>query len=233
MADDRAPLFTVDLGTHPAEPADARPAASRAAVPVLHDAHRPPRWFARGLAMAVVAVFAGLLAWGALSSLTGLLLNLVLAFFLALVLEPGVIWLVRHGWRRAAATGVAMATAIALVLGIVALFGKLFVEQLVQLFDTLPQAYEDVRDWASEALGVTLPASQDVVQNALARYGNDVASGAWLVGTTLLGWVFSLATILLVTYYLSSAGPRFRRAVCSWLPPERQSEMLRLWGSSR
>ncbi len=47
--------------------------------------------------------------------------------------------------------------------------------------------------------------------------------------TTIVGGVFASLTILLVTYYLLAAGPRFRAAVCRWLTPNRQEEVLRLW----
>src|SRR5690606_23441646 len=65
--------------------------------PVQHDSRRPPRWVPRALAMAVVAVFVGIFAWYALGQLKALGVNILIAFFVALALEPIVVWLVRHG----------------------------------------------------------------------------------------------------------------------------------------
>ncbi|WP_245859213.1 AI-2E family transporter [Luteimicrobium subarcticum] len=218
--------------------ADARPALFSVPLDGVDGAGRrtggrsprtPPPWLWRALLMTALAVFVAAFAWFALRNLEGLLVDLLLAFFLTLVLEPTVVWLVRHGWRRTVAAGTALGGFIVAVCVVAVLFGRLFVEQLVGLFEALPHLYEDLTQWASDELGVQLPASEDVVHSTLSRYGNDVASGVWLVGTGLVGVIFSLATILLIVYYLSSAGPRFRRTVCSWLPQQRQSEMLRLW----
>ena len=46
--------------------------------------------------MVVAAVFVGVWAWGAVAALQGLLVNLLIAAFIALALEPIVVWLVRH-----------------------------------------------------------------------------------------------------------------------------------------
>src|SRR5690606_9472953 len=94
--------------------------------PVQHDSRRPPRWVPRALAMAVVAVFVGLFAWDAMRALQGLGVNILIAFFLALALEPVVVWLVRHGWRRGAAAAVALLGSIVVALVVLALFGHLF-----------------------------------------------------------------------------------------------------------
>jgi len=197
--------------------------------PVQHDSRRPPRWVPRALAMAVVAVFVGLFAWDAMHALQGLGVNILIAFFLALALEPVVVWLVRHGWRRGAAAAVALLGSIVVALVVLALFGNLFVQQLVQLVQTLPDLYASVQVSVAERFDVVIPDSDDLLRQAFDQFGEDVASGALLVGTTILGGIFASLTILLVTYYLLAAGPAFRAAVCRWLTPNRQEEVLRLW----
>ncbi|WP_253691317.1 AI-2E family transporter [Cellulosimicrobium protaetiae] len=197
--------------------------------PVQHDSRRPPRWVPRALAMSVVAVFVGVFAWYALGRLEGLGVNVLIAFFIALALEPIVVWLVRHGWRRGVAAGVSLIGSIVVVLVVLALFGNLFVQQLIQLVQSLPALYEQVRDWVQQQFDVALPESDDLLRQAFEEFGQDVASGAILVGTTVVGVIFAALTVLLVTYYLLAAGPRFRAAVCRWLTPNRQEEVLRLW----
>ncbi|MCA5893020.1 AI-2E family transporter [Isoptericola sp. NEAU-Y5] len=208
-------------------PADVPdPGVARSPLP---DARRPPPWVPRALLMATVAVFVALAVGYALGQLRGLIVNLVLALFLGLALEPVVRWLVQHRWRRPAAAFVALVGSLLLVVVVMLLFGNLFVQQLVQLISALPALYLDVQGWLQSRFDVTLPASDDLLRQAVDQFGADVASGTILVGTTILGGVFAALTILLVTYYLLAAGPRFRAVVCSWFTPDRQTEVLRLW----
>lgn len=205
---------------------DAPDAGTR---PVQHDSRRPPRWVPRALAMAVVAVFVGIFAWYALGQLKALGVNILIAFFVALALEPIVVWLVRHGWRRGAAAAVALIGSILAILVVLALFGNLFVQQLIQLVESIPDLYTSVQDLVAERFDVVIPDSDDLIRQVLADFGDDVASGALVVTTTIVGGIFASLTIMLVTYYLLAAGPKFRAAVCRWLTPNRQEEVLRLW----
>ncbi|MFI6426828.1 AI-2E family transporter [Promicromonospora sp. NPDC050880] len=190
---------------------------------------RPPRWLPRALLMAVLAVYLAAFGWYALGALRGLAINVLIAFFLALALEPPVLWCVRHGWRRGAAAATALGGSLVAVAVVLALFGNLFVQQLLQLLDVVPEVYTAVQDLAAERFGLALPDSGDLVRDVLTTFGDDVASGALLFGTTVIGALFAMLTVLLVTYYLLAAGPRFRAAVCRWLTPARQQEVLTLW----
>ncbi|CAM3670658.1 AI-2E family transporter [Isoptericola cucumis] len=197
--------------------------------PVLHDSRRPPRWVPRALLMATVAVFAALAVGYALGQLRGLIVNLVIAFFVGLALEPIVLWLVRHGWRRGLAAFVSLIGSLVVVLVVMALFGNLFVQQLIQLVESLPELYAQLRDYAQGTWGATLPESDALLRQAVDQFGTDVATGTLLIGTTIVGVVFAALTILLVTYYLLAAGPQFRASVCRWLTPNRQTDVLRMW----
>ncbi|ACQ78486.1 protein of unknown function UPF0118 [Beutenbergia cavernae DSM 12333] len=179
--------------------------------------------------MGVVAVFVGILSWYALGSLQGLGVNLVIAFFVALALEPAVVWLVRHGWRRGAAAGVALLGSIIVIAVVLALFGNLFVQQLIQLVSNLPDVYATIQEWVEGQFGVVVPDSDDLIRQALEQWGDDVASGALAVGAGIVGGLFAASVILLVAYYLLAAGPKFRASICRWLTPNRQEEVLRMW----
>jgi predicted PurR-regulated permease PerM len=197
--------------------------------PVQHDSRNPPRWLPRALAMAVVAVFVATFLSYAFGQLGGLAVNVLLSFFVALALEPIVVWLVRHGWRRGAAAGVSLGGAIVVVLGVLALFGNLFVQQLIQLVSSLPELYTSIQTGIEARWDVTVPDSDDLVAQALDQWGQDVATGALSVGASIVGVLFAITTILLITYYLMAAGPKFRAAICAWLRPDRQQEVLTLW----
>ena len=197
--------------------------------PVQHDSKNPPRWLPRALAMVVVAAFVATFLSYAFGQLGGLAVNVLISFFVALALEPVVVWLVRHGWRRGGAAGVSLGGAIVVVLVVFAMFGNLFVQQLIQLVSTLPDLYTSIQEGIEARWDVTVPDSDDLVAQALDQWGQDVATGAISVGASIVGVLFAITTILLITYYLMAAGPKFRAAICAWLRPDRQQEVLTLW----
>jgi predicted PurR-regulated permease PerM len=193
------------------------------------DSPRPPRWLPRALLMGIAAVFFAIFAWTALGALEGLFVNVLIAFFIALALEPSTVWLVRHGWRRGLAAAVTLLGSLVVVVVLMTLFGNLFVQQLVELAQSVPRLYAGLQGFLVDRFDVVVPDTQNLLRQALDEFGDDVASGALLVGTTVVGGLLATLTILLVAYYLLAAGPRFRAAVCGWLTPARQTEMLHLW----
>ena len=217
--------------TEQTTPENDRPSQMPAPLPVHSDgdANRPPRWLWRALVMAAAVVFVSIFAWGALGSLNGLFVNLLIALFIALTLEPVVLWLVRHGWKRGAAAGTTLIGSVVVAAGVMVLFGNLFVQQLVQLIEAAPATYESVTAWLERQFDIVVPESKELIDQALTSWGGDVASGALLVGSTIAGSIIAFLTVMLVTYYLLAAGPRFRASICRYLTPARQSEVLRLW----
>jgi predicted PurR-regulated permease PerM len=208
---------------------DTVPPDGAGSRPDGNDSPRPPRWLPRALAMAVVAVFVAIFAWNAMGALQGLFVNVLIAFFIALGLEPGTVWLVRRGWRRGPAAAATLLGSLVVVIVLMALFGNLFVQELVALARSVPQLYAGLQDFVAEQFDIVVPDSENLLRQALGEFGDDVASGALLVGTTLVGGFLAAVTILLVAYYLLAAGPRFRAAVCAWLTQARQQEVLHLW----
>ncbi|MBD9700213.1 AI-2E family transporter [Flavimobilis sp. GY10621] len=179
--------------------------------------------------MCVVAVIVGVLAWRAMGMLTALFTNLVIALFISLMLEPMIAWLVRHRWKRGAATGVVMGGAFLAIVAMIAMFGTMFVTQVIELGKSVPQTYENIRTWASESFGAELPEKEKLLGQAIDGWGDDIASSALGIGSSLLGFIFAVMTIGLVVYYLCAAGPKFRAAICSWLAPRNQVTVLHLW----
>lgn len=189
----------------------------------------PPRWFGRALFLTAITVFISIFIWRALGSLTGLLVNLTIALFFALAMEPMIVWLVKHGWKRTRATGVVMAGLLLAAAGILALFGRLFIDQAVQLVKSLPNLYDSVTSWIENQISVDIPPLESLQKQLLDDWSGELATQAWAVGTSVISTLFSLAMILLVSYYLAAAGPRFRASICAWLRPKNQNEVLRLW----
>ena len=203
--------------------------AAPAAPPASYYSRRPPRWLCRALLSGVVTVFAAIFVWRALGSLTSLIVNLIIALFLALAMEPMILWLVKHGWKRGAATATVLFSLLAAAAAVIALFGRMFLEQAGDLIQSLPSTYDSVTLWAEKQFDVVIPEMEDLQAQLLQDYGNEVASRALAIGTSVIGGLFAFATILLVSYYLAAAGPKFRASICGWLRPKNQTEVLRLW----
>ncbi|MCC2308101.1 AI-2E family transporter [Cellulomonas chengniuliangii] len=193
------------------------------------DARRPPAWLPRALLMTLVAVFAGVLVWRALTQLGTVITIIVVAWFLSLAMEPVVRWLARRGMRRGVATGLVMFGGLVGTAAILAVFGQLFVVQLIDLFEDVPALYADLADFLDRTFGYALPPSDRLLSQLVDSWGSNVAQGVIGVGGTIIGALFILAAVLLVAFYMVAQGPAFRSAICRLLAPDRQREVLRIW----
>jgi predicted PurR-regulated permease PerM len=202
---------------------DERTAADR-------DDDRMPRWIPRLLLLIVLTYFAALLALTAFRALRNVILWLIAALFLSFALEPAVNWLVARGWRRGVATALVIFGLAVLTLVAVGAMVPLVIDQVQELITKIPGWLDRISVYTERWFGETLT-SQEIL-DAIARAGQDVgevASNVASVGAFILGVVFQVLTIGLFTFYLVADAPRFRRAVCSVLPPQRQHEVLAAW----
>lgn len=214
------------VGT-PAEPEEPeRPVR----VHLERDEERMPRWVGRFLALAVLTYFASLLALAAFRALRELFLWLLAALFLSFALEPAANWLVARGWRRGAATAVVLFGLV--LLGLVALGAMvpLVVDQVQELIRRLPGWLDRISVYTKRWFDVELTGERIIeqIKSAQADVGK-LAENVAQVGQFVLGLIFQILTIGLFTFYLVADAPRFRRAVCSVLPPRRQREILAAW----
>jgi predicted PurR-regulated permease PerM len=196
------------------------------------DPRKPPLWLPRALVMGAVAVFLGVFAWKALAQLGNVIFIIVISWFLALAMEPLIRWLVARGLRRTQATGVVMTVSLVVILAVIALFGGLFVTQLIELVQSLPEYYAQFADWVTTSFGVDMPEADELLIN-LSAHWQELAPGLIGLGSSIVGGLFTASSVLLVMYYMASAGPRLRAAICRLLAPARQREVLRLWEVSQ
>ncbi|MFE6178537.1 AI-2E family transporter [Streptomyces sp. NPDC056464] len=194
---------------------------------------RMPRWLPRAmvLALALVGVFQ-LGSW-AFHQLTGLLINILIAFFLALAIEPAVSWMASRGMRRGLATAVVFLTVIVVSAGFVTLLGSMLAGQIIKIVEDLPNYLDSVINWINAHFNTELR-RVDVQEGLLKsdwlrNYVQNSATGVLAVSAQVLGGLFQLLTITLFSFYFAADGPRLRRALCSVLPPARQAEVLRAW----
>jgi len=206
-----------------------RPPAEGAAGPGA----RMPRWLPRAMVLALALVGGFQLGSWAFHQLTGLLINIVIAFFLALSIEPAVSWMAARGMRRGLATAVVFLVVMVVSAGFVTLLGSMLAGQIVKIVEDFPNYLDSVINWVNTHFHTKLRRVD--VQEGLLRsdwlrnYVQNSATGVLDVSAQVLGGLFQLLTVTLFSFYFAADGPRLRRAICSVLPPARQAEVLRAW----
>ncbi|MEU8849105.1 AI-2E family transporter [Streptomyces sp. NPDC048564] len=194
---------------------------------------RMPRWLPRAMVLALALVGAFQLGSWAFHQLTGLLINVLIAFFLALAIEPAVSWMAARGMRRGLATGIVFLAVIIASAGFVTLLGSMLAGQIIKIVEDFPNYLDSVINWINAHFNTELRRVD--VQEGLLRsdwlrnYVQNSATGVLAVSAQVLGGLFQLLTITLFSFYFAADGPRLRRALCSILPPAKQAEVLRAW----
>ncbi|POX39169.1 AI-2E family transporter [Streptomyces sp. Ru73] len=192
-----------------------------------------PRWLPRAMVLALALLACFQLASWAFHQLISLLLNILIAFFLALAVEPAVDWMAARGMRRGVATGLVFLAILIAGVGFMTLLGSMLAGQITTMVGEFPQYLDSVISWTNKTFHTHL--SRLEVQNNLLksdwlqRYVQDSANNVLAVSATVLGSLFNLLTVALFSFYFAADGPRLRRALCSVLPPTRQTEVLRAW----
>ena len=189
-----------------------------------------PAWIPRLLLAVIIAVFAAYAAFSLIRRLQHLLLWLVAALFLSFALEPAVNWLVRRGWRRGMAAAVVLLGLGLLGLVSLALMVPLVIDQVQELVHRLPEWLDQASVYTKRWFDVELTSGK-ILRNIASAQANiqQIAANLASVGAFVLGLLFQVLTIGLFTFYLVADGPRFRRGVCSLLPPRYQREILTAW----
>ncbi|MFF3350278.1 AI-2E family transporter [Streptomyces sp. NPDC002779] len=206
----------------------AKPPADAAQPPA-----RMPRWLPRAMVLALALVGAFQLGSWAFHQLTGLLINIVIAFFLALAIEPAVSWMAARGMRRGLATALMFLAVIGVSAGFVTLLGSMLAGQIITMVEEFPAYLDSVINWINAHFQTDLKRVD--IQEGLLRsdwlrnYVQNSATGVLDVSAQVIGGLFQLLTITLFSFYFAADGPRLRRALCSVLPPAKQAEVLRAW----
>jgi predicted PurR-regulated permease PerM len=194
---------------------------------------RMPRWLPRALVLALALVACFQLGSWAFHQLIGLLINVLIAFFLALAVEPAVGHMAGRGMRRGLATFLVFFAVLVVSIGFVVMLGSILAGQIVDMVEEFPQYLDSLINWINVSFHTEV--SRVDVQDSLLhsdwlqQYVQNSATGVLDVSTTVLGGLFRLLTIFLFSFYFAADGPRLRRALCSVLPPAKQAEVLRAW----
>lgn len=174
---------------------------------------------------ATFGVLSGVFVWGVFGR-AGVVVGLLLvSFLIAAACEPLVDRLERRGVRRGVAAA-SLLTGIVIVLsaGVVAA-GAAAWSQFADLRASLPQVVGDIERFVNDKFGVSIDFDWVVVEMGNAN----LTSLAGDLTPKVLGVVAGVLACLLITFYLIVDGRRIRRAICSLLPQQRQTEVLRVW----
>ncbi|WP_245649695.1 AI-2E family transporter [Nocardia shimofusensis] len=236
-----APPGAIPVGSTPTDDGADRPGAPlaggsarpRRAVRTEVDI-APPPWLLRVFLLGAATICGLLVGLWMLERLQGLLTILLVSLFLAFAIEPAVNWLAARGMRRGLATGLVFIGLIAVTSAFFGTLGALLVDQAISLVQNAPTNVVQLVDWINRTFNTQLSAD-DISKYAtewsgqLEGYLVGFAENAWGIGTAAVGALFQVLGILLFTFYFAADGPRFRNAVCSLLPPEKQVHVLRAW----
>lgn len=196
-----------------------------------------PKWFRRSvITLLVLLTLYALARW--LFEVTGhFVFLLLLAWLIAIAMEPSIRFFERRGLARGAGTGITLLLGFLLTLGIFAMLGGVFSAQLAQLVQSLPAIINELVAWVNQRFGLNLSANTIQQQlnldaSQIATYASDFAGG--IVGALGVAFsiVFDALTVLVFAFYLAADGPRLRRTIASWLPPKRQRVLLTVWDIS-
>ena len=201
--------------------------------PAKGDSRRPPDWWGRALLYTVIVVFAAIFVWTSWGKISTIVLDVVISIFIALAVEPLVVSMVRHGWKRGLASAVSLIGLAVIVMALLTLFGNMFVQQLISMVKGLPSIYTEIVDAVKQYTSFDMPKIEnlgmEIFKNVQTSWITDFAGQALTTTMGVFSFLLNLLTVLMVTYYISAAGPKMRRSLCQWLGPNTQRRFLLGW----
>jgi predicted PurR-regulated permease PerM len=179
----------------------------------------------RAILVTVGVVVVAFLAGKIIDRLRGVLILLVVAGFVALLLNPLVVALGRWLGRRGIAVAVVTLLAVCAFAGLAVAFGYPLVNGISHFANDLPvyvSRAQQGKGWIGH-LVTKYHLQAWVVKNApkLAGYGRDLASPALSLGKGALSLVFSLFTIFVLVVLILLEGPKLRTGLLSLMAPAR------------
>jgi predicted PurR-regulated permease PerM len=188
----------------------------------------------RAILVTVAVVVLVYLGGKVVDRLRSVILLLVVAGFIALLLNPLVLTLQRWVGRRGIAVTVVTLAAVCAFAGLAIAFGYPLVNGISHLADNLPRYVVNVehgKNWLGR-LVTRYHLQQWVDKNApkIASYGRDLASPALTLGKGALSIVFSLFTIFVLVILLLLESPKLRTGLLGLMTPHRASVTCRVAG---
>ena len=163
--------------------------------------------------------------WHALNRASGVLVIVLVSFFVAAACEPLVNRLARRGMRRGLATGIILGGTVTVIGAVLFVVGAAAIGQVQALRDAVPDLAGDlevlIARWTGTDVNLQGVAQRLQRADVGGAVGDAAINGLRILGNTLAG--------LLVSFYLVVDGPRLRKRLCGVLPQAHQTEVLRVW----
>lgn len=187
-----------------------------------------PAWLIRFVWMVVAIVAVSAVLYWSFTRVSGFLSILFTALFLSFALEPAVNKLARH-MKRGYATLIVFLIFVALIAIFIPLLVMLVIHESGLVRQQIPSWINDANA-VFERFNISFRLSMDEIQTWLSGLDVGQLSGEAVgFATDALGALARTVTILLFTILLTVNGPRFRRTVLKFLPPQRQQVALEVW----
>jgi predicted PurR-regulated permease PerM len=192
----------------------------------------------RQLRRTVITVLAIVTLWiitiNVFSAVGHFLFVLLLSWLLAIAMEPVILRLTARGLRRGSATAIVGTVILLGVAGVGAVFGNLFFQQSAQLVTSLPTTITQSVNWVNLHFNLNLnPATiadqLKLTPGQVGGWATQIAGGVVGIVSSLLALLFEVFTFFVFAFYIAADGPRIRRAIGRWMPPERQEVFVTVW----
>ena len=192
-----------------------------------------PSWVNGAIVRLVSAVAGLVIVWWLALRLSSLLLIVFISIFLSFAIEPVVNLLERRGVRRGFGTGLVFLLIIAGTASFGIAMGQVVAEQITDLVNEAPERVSSLETWLQDNVDESIDLNE--LRRTVSESGEfrgratDFAGGLVDLGGAIVFALFDIFTIALFTFYLVAEGPKFRRTICSLLPPRRQKTVLEIW----
>jgi len=187
----------------------------------------------RTIVVALLAIALFYLAGKLIYRLRDVVLLILVAGFVAMILNPLVLLLQRYVVkRRGFAVSLVTLLALAVFAGLAYLFGSPLVDAITNLANKLPSyisSAESGKGWIGHLL-LKYHVQRWVTQNApkLVTFGQDLSKPALSFGEGALSLLIELLTIFVLVLLLLLEGPRMRRGILSVLSSGQAGEVTRV-----
>jgi len=203
---------------------------------VGRDAPRRDRLFAAASAKGVplrtivtvdLVIIATWVLYRLLGRLREVILWMLIAAFIALVLNPAVAALQRHRFRRGAAVGMVFASAVLVFGGLLVLFGYPLVNSLTHVAERLPTMVDQVQrghGWLAHTLqrfGLLdwVQKNAPKLKQAAHNLGKPALSIGANLGKAVFSTIIALTTIAFLSLFMLLEAPRLRRSALGSMNP--------------
>lgn len=169
---------------------------------------------------ALIAVALG----AAIVALEQALVMLVVAAFIAIGLEPGVSWLVRHRFRRGLAVLIVSVLALGALAGFIAAAVPPIVTEVSHLVNHAPDYLRQLQDKNSTVghLNARFHLEEKLRAAADKKLSLDSLSGLFNVGTAIISFTFEVVIVIVLTIYFLAEFPDIKRLLYRLAPLPRR-----------